>query len=340
MKAIVFNGPHDFALTDIENPSCAADEVEIKVHTAGICGTDLTMLHGRNPAVTYPIVPGHECMGKIVRAPDDSTFKIGDRVTVFPAFGCRQCTACKAGHIPHCSQAKTIGVLRPGGYFTERIVAHTERVFRLPEQIDDDVGAMVEPTAVAVHANRRAALEKGAKIVVIGGGTIGLLVAQIAQAYGALSVVISEPYVGRQSLARKIGFDLICDPREENLTDFVRDHIGIPDAVYDVVGNEHTVRQSVEMLRPNGLLILIAMPHGGGPQIPYQPIFQKELKVIGSRTYFWDDFSEAIELLSDQRVSARPMISEKLPLSQFAKGVELLEKQPEKYVKILISPLL
>jgi 2-desacetyl-2-hydroxyethyl bacteriochlorophyllide A dehydrogenase len=206
--------------------------------------------------------------------------------------------------------------------------------------MDDDVGAMVEPTAVAVHANRRAALEKGAKIVVIGGGTIGLLVAQIARAYGALSVVISEPNAGRQSLARKIGFDLICDPREENLTDFVRDHIGIPDAVYDVVGNEHTVQQSVEMLRPNGLLILIAMPHGGGPQIPYQPIFQKELKVIGSRTYFWDDFSEAIELLNDQRVSARPMISEKLPLSQFAKGVELLEKQPEKYVKILISPLL
>ncbi|UCE55967.1 MAG: alcohol dehydrogenase catalytic domain-containing protein [Desulfobacterales bacterium] len=340
MKAIVFNGPYDFALKEIENPSCAADEVEIKVHMAGICGSDLALLHGRNPSVPYPIVPGHECMGKIVRTPADSTFKAGDRVTVFPAFGCRKCAACNAGHIPHCPQAKTVGVLRPGGCFTERIVAHTERVFLLPEQVEDDVGAMVEPTAVAVHANRRAALAKGAKIVVIGGGTIGLLIAQVAQAYGAQSVVVSEPNAGRQSLARQSGLDLICNPQDENLVDFVRDRIGMPDAVFDVVGSELTVKQSTELLRPNGLLILIAMPHGEGPGIPYHPIFQKELNVIGSRTYFWDDFTEAIQLLSDRRVRVRPMISEKLPLSRFAEGVELLEKQPEKYVKILISPLM
>ena len=340
MKAIVLNSPNDYSLQEIENPSPTSEEVEINMHLAGICGTDLTILRGKNPYVPYPIVPGHESIGKILQAPVHSKFKTGDRVTVFPSFGCRKCDACKAGRIPHCPEAKTIGVLRPGGYFTERIVAHTERVFLIPEQMEDEVGVMVEPTAVAVHANRRAALERGAKVVVIGGGTIGLLTAQVARTYGAASVMLSEPIAERRSLAKDLGIELTCNPQEENLVEFVKDNIGMPDAVFDVVGNENTVNQSVELLRPDGLLVLVALPHGMGPGIPYRPVFQKELRVIGTRTYFMDDFPEAIQLLSDQRIQVKPLISDTLPLNRFTEGVELLESYPEKYVKILISPVM
>jgi 2-desacetyl-2-hydroxyethyl bacteriochlorophyllide A dehydrogenase len=338
MRAIVLRGPNDFSLEEVENPVPTSDEVEIRARVVGICGTDVVLLRGKNPSIGYPIVPGHESMGEILWAPENSKFNKGDRVTVFPAFGCRQCEACKTGRIPHCPEAKTEGVLRPGGYFAERIVAHEDRIFRIPDQMEDEVGAMVEPTAVAVHANHRGEAQKGAKVVVIGGGTIGLLIAQVARAYGASQVIVSEPIPERRALAREMGIELTCNPLEEDLAPFVRKNMGMADVVFDVVGNEKTLIDSEEMLRPDGHLVLIALPHRERLGIPYQHVFSKELKVIGSRTYFMEDFPEAIRLLNAQAVHVKPLLGKTLPLDRFAEGVELLEKQPGKYIKILISP--
>ena len=340
MRAIVLRGPNDFSLEEVENPVPTSDEVEIRVRVVGICGTDLVLLRGKNPSMSYPIVPGHESMGEILWAPEDSKFKKGDRVTAYPAFGCRQCEACKSGRVPHCPEAKTVGVLRPGGYFAERIVAHQDRVFLLPDQMEDEVGVMVEPTAVAVHANHRGEVKKGAKVVVIGGGAIGLLTAQVARAYGASQVIVSEPIPERRALAREMGIELTCNPVGEDLTTFVRKNMGMADVIFDVVGDEKTLTDSVEMLRPDGHLVLLALPHRERLGIPYRDVFSKELKVIGSRTYFMDDFPKAIKLLNAHTVRAKPLLGKPLPLDRFAEGVELLEKQPGRYIKILISPLM
>jgi (R,R)-butanediol dehydrogenase/meso-butanediol dehydrogenase/diacetyl reductase len=176
--------------------------------------------------------------------------------------------------------------------------------------------------------------------VVIGGGTIGLLHSQVARAYGASPLIISEPIPERRALARKMGFELICNPKEDELVSFVRANMGMPDVVFDIVGNNKTLADSVEMLRPDGQLVLIALPHGEGLAIPYRNVFQKELRVIGSRTYFLEDFPEAITLLRNQQVHVKPLLGKILPLGRFGEGVELLEKEPQKYLKILISPLL
>jgi L-iditol 2-dehydrogenase len=339
MKAIVLNGPNDFSLQEVENPVATSDDVEIKVRMTGICGTDIHLLRGQNPFANYPIIPGHEYMGEVLKAPAKSKFNTGDRVTVFPAEGCGTCAACKAGRLPHCPEFKFIGVRLSGGCFAERVVSHDKRVFPLPQQMEDEVGAMVEPTAVAVHANRRAGLQSGTKAVVIGGGTIGLLIAQVAQAYGASPVIISEPILERRKLASELGFDIICNPLEQNLVSFVQSNMGLADVVFDVVGSEKTLNDSEDMLRPDGCLLLIALPHAESQVIPYRQVFAKELHVIGSRTYFMEDFPEAIGLLERQNVDVRPLITKILPLDQFAKGVDLLENKPEEYIKILVNPL-
>jgi 2-desacetyl-2-hydroxyethyl bacteriochlorophyllide A dehydrogenase len=338
MKAIVLKGPNDFSLQEVENPLPTANDVEIKVRMAGICGTDVHLLRGRNPFASYPIVPGHEYMGEVLKAPEKSTLREGDRVTVYPAIGCGKCEACKAGRLPHCPEFTFIGVRLPGGCFAERVVADYKRVFPLPQDMDDEVGAMVEPTAVGVHANRRAGIRGGEKVVVIGGGTIGLLIAQVALAYGASKVILSEPIAERRAVARELGVDLICDPQQEDLVSFTQRSTGMADVVFDVVGTGKTLIDAQEMLRPDGGLMLIALPHTEGQAVPYRDIFAKELKVIGSRTYFMEDFPEAIELLRTERVKVRPLISEILPLDRFAEGVDLLEKKPEGHVKILIYP--
>lgn len=338
MKAIVLKGPNDFPLEEVDNPIATAEDVEITVRMAGICGTDVHLLRGRNPFASYPIVPGHEYMGEVLTAPENSSLTKGDKVTVYPATGCGKCEACRAGRLPHCSQFMVIGVRLPGGCFAERVVANYKRVFPLPHEMDDEVGAMVEPTAVGVHANRRAGIRGRESVVVIGGGTIGLLIAQVAVAYGASRVILSEPIAERRALAGKLGLELMCDPHREDLVSFTRRSIGMADVVFDVVGTGKTLAEAEDMLHPDGRLVLIALPHAESQAIPYQNIFAKELKVIGSRTYFMDDFPEAIELLGTGKVTVRPLISTILPLDRFAEGVDLLEKEPERHVKIMIDP--
>jgi 2-desacetyl-2-hydroxyethyl bacteriochlorophyllide A dehydrogenase len=340
MKAIILNGPDDFSLQEIENPIPTADDVEIKVGMAGICGTDVHLLRGRNPFARYPIVPGHEYMGEVLTPPRKSQLKKGDRVTVYPAVGCGKCEACKAGHLPHCPEFRFIGVILPGGCFAERVVADYTRVFPLPKDMDDEIGAMVEPTAVGVHANRRAGICGGETVVVIGGGTIGILIAQVALAYGASQVILSEPIAQRRAVAREMGLELICNPQEEDLVSFTQRSTGMADVVFDVVGTEKTLIDAEDMLRPDGRLILIALPQAEGQGVPYRAIFAKELTVIGSRTYFMEDFPEAIELLRTQRVNPRRLISKILPLHRFAEGIDLLEGKPEEHIKIMINPLM
>ena len=340
MKAIILRGPNDFALEEAPDPVPTSDEVEIKVFVTGICGTDMNLIRGRYTSATYPLTPGHETVGEILKAPDNSEWRPGDRVTVFPAYGCRQCEACKAGRIAHCPEAKTVGVLRPGGYFSERIVAHADRVFRLPDEMEDDVGAMVEPTAVAVHAVKRGQMERGAKVVVIGGGSIGLLTAQVARAYGASEVIISEPISDRRAVAEELGVTRTCNPLQNDLASFVLENAGMVDVVFDLVGTDKTLSESEEMLRPDGHLVIVALPHGENPSIPYRQVFSKELKVIGSRTYFMEDFPEAINLLSTQKVQVKSLLGETLPLGRLADAAEMLEKHPEKNIKILVSPLI
>jgi 2-desacetyl-2-hydroxyethyl bacteriochlorophyllide A dehydrogenase len=340
MKAIVLNGPNDFSLQEVENPVPTADEVEIKVHMAGICGTDLHLLRGRNPFASYPIVPGHEYMGEVSTAPEKCPLKQGDKVTVYPGIGCGTCEACKAGRFPHCPEFKFIGVHLSGGCFAERVVADYKRVFLLPQDMDDEIGATVEPAAVGVHANRRAGIRGGERVVVIGGGAIGLLIAQVTLAYGASKVILSEPIAERRAVAKEVGLELICNPQEEDLVPFVRVNAGMADVVFNVVGSEKTLADAEDVLRPDGRLILIALPHAQGQGVPYRSIFAKELKVIGSRTYFMEDFPEAIELLHTQRVNVRRLISTVLPLDRLSEGVDLLERKPGEHVKILVSPLL
>jgi len=338
MKAIYLTGPNEFSLKEVEDPIRKRDEVLTQVRMTGICGTDVHLLRGRNPFAQYPLIPGHEFMGEVIRAPAKSKLKKGDKVTVFPEVGCGRCQACKEGRLVHCPEFKFVGVRLPRGGFCERVAVPYQRVFRLPKKMEDEVGASVEPTAVAVHANKRAGIRHGMKAVVIGGGTIGLLTAQVARAYGALRVILSEPIASRREIAKALGFHLICDPQKVELTSFVEKNIGFPDVVFDVVGTEKTLEDSESMLRPNGKLVLVALPHTEGLGIPYRPIFAKELQVIASRTYFMRDFPEAIRLLNSKRVKVKPLISQILPIDKFAEALDHLEKEPEKYVKILIQP--
>ena len=158
MKGIYLTGPNQFSLQDLNDPVPGKNDVLVKVLMAGICGSDVHLLRGRNPFAAYPLIPGHEYMGEVLQAPKNSGFRKGDKVTVFPETACGKCPACKEGRLIHCPEFKFVGVRVPGGCFCEKLIAPPERVIKLPKTMKDEEGAMVEPTAVAVHMLRQVGL--------------------------------------------------------------------------------------------------------------------------------------------------------------------------------------
>jgi L-iditol 2-dehydrogenase/L-gulonate 5-dehydrogenase len=338
MKGIYLTGPNNFSLQELPDPVPGKNDVLIQVRMAGICGSDVHLLRGRNPFAAYPLVPGHEYMGEVLQAPRGRGFRKEEKVTVFPEVGCGKCPACKEGRLVHCPEFKFVGVRVPGGCFCEKLAVPYQRVIKLPKTMTDEEGAMVEPTAVAVHAVQRGGVKRGDRVLVVGGGTIGLLTAQAARVFGASKVVISEPIAARRKIAQALGFKFICNPLADDLVAYVKDEVGSMDVVFDVVGLKKTLEDSQAVLRPDGTLVLVALPHNEGLGVPYQPIFAKELRVIGSRTYFMKDFPFAIRLMQAKKIRVKPIISAVIPMTNFHEGLQNLEKEPEKYVKVLVRP--
>ncbi|MCX5909475.1 MAG: alcohol dehydrogenase catalytic domain-containing protein, partial [Deltaproteobacteria bacterium] len=121
MRAILATGPNSFALQEVNEPAPGKDDVVIQVGMAGICASDVHLLRGRNPFTRYPLIPGHEYMGSVLRAPAKSGFKPGEKLTVFPERGCGKCPACRAGKLVHCPAFKFIGSGISGGCFAEKV---------------------------------------------------------------------------------------------------------------------------------------------------------------------------------------------------------------------------
>jgi threonine dehydrogenase-like Zn-dependent dehydrogenase len=173
MKAAFCTAVGSFELRDVEEPKPGPGEVVLRVRSCGICGSDLHYYHGGFPAPA--VCPGHEISGDVVAVgPECDATAIGDRVAVEPLVVCRQCPACRTGNHQLCRQLQILGTMLDGG-FAEflRVPAYT--LFPIPAAVDEEVGALAEPLAVGVHAMRLAGVAGGDRVLILGGGTIGLL---------------------------------------------------------------------------------------------------------------------------------------------------------------------
>ncbi|HLW96030.1 MAG TPA: alcohol dehydrogenase catalytic domain-containing protein, partial [Solirubrobacteraceae bacterium] len=220
MRAACYIGDRSLAVVDAEAREPRAQEVVIDVAYTGICGTDLHILHGAmDQRVELPIVLGHEMAGTVAAiggAVDEWT--LGDRVTVMPLSWCGECPACRAGHSHICHRLDFLGIDSPGSMQTQWVVP-SDVLLELPASLALTHAALAEPTAVAVHDVNRAALREGERVVVVGGGPIGMLVASVARSRGA-DVVLFEVSEQRLALARELGLRAL-DPSGEDVAEFV-----------------------------------------------------------------------------------------------------------------------
>lgn len=311
------------------------DEVQIAVSYCGVCGTDLHIFHGHmDHRVVLPQVIGHEMSGTVAAVGSTVTaWKPGDRVTVRPLDHCGNCPACRNGHSHICMNLKFIGIDSPGAMQSLWTVpAHT--LHRLPPGLGFEQAALIEPLAVACHDVRLAGLKPGEYAVVQGGGPIGMLVALVARHAGA-RVLLTEVNPFRLALARDLGFEA-ANPMETDIVKLVESNTGGAgaDIVFEVAGAPAAAAMMTKLVRVRGRVVIVAV-YPKPVEVDLFKLFWREITMIGTRVYEYQDFEQAIALAESGALPLNRVITRILPLTQLADALHEMESGGEA-LKILM----
>jgi 2-desacetyl-2-hydroxyethyl bacteriochlorophyllide A dehydrogenase len=336
MRAALYVGNQTFRVEDRDPRDPGPGEVRLEVAYVGICGTDLHIKHGAmDGRVRVPAVIGHEMSGTVVALGDGITdYAPGDQVTVMPLEWCGDCAACRAGHRHVCQNLVFVGI-DAAGAMQQSWTVPERLLVRLPERLGLPAGALSEPLAVAVHDVRRGGVRRGERVLVVGGGPIGLLVACVAAAEGA-EVLVSEPHAFRRSVAERLGLRVL-DPSAEELDAVIDAWTGGAgaDVAFEVSGSDAGLRAATHALRVRGRLVVVAI-HSRPVPVDLFRVFWRELELIGARVYERRDFERAVEMLASGEIPAAELISAVLPLERTPDAFSRLESGDE-VVKVLID---
>jgi (R,R)-butanediol dehydrogenase/meso-butanediol dehydrogenase/diacetyl reductase len=348
MKAACWYGVRDVRIEEVPEPEIRPGMVKIKVKWCGICGTDLheylagpifipTQPHPLTNE-TYPLILGHEFSGEVIEIGEGVTkVTVGDRVTVEPVLACGTCSSCKKGFYNACDSLGFHGLSGGGGGFSEITMVKESMVHKLADNMTYEQGALVEPTAVAVHALRQSNLKVGDTCVVFGTGPIGLLVIQAAKAAGASCIIAVDVSESRRKMAKELGANYTINPLREDVVHTIQDITdGGADVCFEVTGIETCLSQAIESSRTTGQIVIVSIWEKPAAIHPNSLVL-KEREIRGIICYR-DVFPDVIQLISDGKLQIDQMITKKIQLSQIVRyGFEELVNDKSN-VKILVSP--
>jgi 2-desacetyl-2-hydroxyethyl bacteriochlorophyllide A dehydrogenase len=322
MKAVVFHGPNRFAVEERPVPEVGELDVLVSVHACGICGTDIHVLHGEH-IVKFPVIPGHEFSGEIVQTGSGVVnVKVGDRVTIDPNIVDHTCRYCRRGEINLCENLTAVGLNYDGG-FAEYCNVPAVQSYKVPDSLSLDEAAMTEPLACCVHGIDRAGIVPGDSVVVLGAGSIGLMMVQLARICGAGHIIVSEPDEAKRHLAARLGADVQLNPLSQDVSADVTQITGVgADVVIESAGRLETAELAPKLARRGGTVLLfgVVSPDKLAKISPYE-IFFRELSIRGS---FVNPFTHAraIELLTSRQVELMPLVTHRFSLDDAVRALE------------------
>jgi len=329
MQAAYYIGNKEFSVSAGTLIHPASDEVRLDVGFVGICGTDMHIYHGvMDQRVAPPQIIGHELSGTVAEIGSDVTnINIGDRVVVRPLDYCGNCPACDAGHSHICHQLKFMGIDTPGA-FQQSWTVNARTLHKLPAAVSLEHGALIEPLAVACHDVARSRLKAGEHAVVIGGGPIGQLIAQVAKSVGA-NVMISEVNNSRLTFAKNNNIKTV-NPVTEDLNAEVQawSNGKGADVVFEVSGVQQAIDAMTQIAAVRGRICMVAI-HSEKPQVDLFQFFWKELELLGARVYEATDFEKAIELIATKAIDVAPYISSVSSLSEINDAFASMSGNPQ-----------
>ena len=339
MQVALFEKPHSLHVTDKPLRKLRDGEILVKVEACGICGTDVHIVEGTSRS-TPPVVLGHEYAGIV----DDGGrnagavvgVKEGTRVAIDPNIACGTCYYCRRGLVHLCSNLRALGVDIEGG-MAQYCIVPAQQAYVLPADMPPEVCAFVEPLSCAIHGIDRANIRAGDVVVILGGGTIGLLMLQLAKNAGASAVVVVEPLADKRAIAMHLGATATVDPGGENVREAVVDRAPEgADVVIECVGKTATMQLAVQLARRGGTVEFFGVSPLGAT-IPVEPnlIYFKELCIVGSYVNP-HTFDRSVALLRTGAVKIGQFVIHSFPLD----GVqEALSYQKEgKTLKSIIKP--
>lgn len=322
--------------TDV--PAVSGSDVLVEVQRCGICGSDLHMYYGESP-LKPPLIQGHEFSGVVVDAGSDADpFSVGDRVVIEPGIPAGDSPLCDEEHYNVCPSLEVLGAQRPGG-LSQYVVVPKRALLKLPQELSFEEGALVEPFSFAVHVNERGGTNSATRMVILGGGTVGLSVLQVAKAMDAGFVAVSEPSKFKRTLAGRLGASRTLDPRSATVEAELlqRDNAGGFDVIYDCVCNQQSMNQALALVRPQGRIVLVGISM---ESISFEPlrVLTREIDIIGVNMYRRKHFDEALRLATAGKLDMRSMISATFPISEVPEAYKTLEENGPNLVKVLIDP--
>lgn len=321
-------------------PEPGEEQVLVKVSACGVCGTDVHIYHGGKGSaeVAPPVILGHEFSGHIVKLGSGVTsLEEGQLITVDPNIYCGKCRPCRQGQKQMCHHMRAVGVNMDGGFADYCLVPYAKCV-PVPEGTDPELAALAEPLACCLHGIDRVGIRPGENVLVIGGGTIGQIMLQLARLAGAAKVVLSEPVEIRRELAVCLGADAAIDPLHEDLPQRLSELLSRDgaDVVIECVGNPRTSAQAIDAAAGCGRVMLFGVPNPDAVlQTKMHPIFQKELTIMGSFVNP-DTHSRAVALLSSGQLKLKELITHRFPVSQLEEAIKM--QTGTQSIKVLVKP--
>jgi L-iditol 2-dehydrogenase len=316
MKAAMLNGPRDIRIEEVPDPVVEPDGVIVRVRNCGVCGSDL---HPYKLSKERAI-PGHECSGDIVAVGGNvKHLHEGDRVAAIGIRPCGECHWCQVGEADKCRRQIWPPHQRMPGGFAEYLSVPNVRVgfdtvVKLPDSLTYEQGATIEPLSIALYAVTRAQLKPEDTVVIIGAGTIGLLVLQVVKALGAGKVIVSGRRSKRLQLARDGGADVVIDAATEDLVPAVREATNGADAdvVFECAGVPVTLEQSIRVVHNHGRVVLLGIFE---ETVDWNPNISigRNVSLLGC---LGEDFPGTVRLLESGRADTRPLITHRFPLEQ------------------------
>jgi L-iditol 2-dehydrogenase len=348
MRALVLTAPRAHEVRDdVPTPRPGPMEVLCKVDAVAICGTDLHIYEGRFPGRwprSYPYIPGHEWSGTVVvvgPGADALGWKVGDRVAGTSHAGCGYCRMCTTGHYTQCDNYGKEPIHHQYGHYSQgadaQYVVHSiKSVFKIPDELDLPLGAMVDTASIALHSVKRPGINPGDVAVVVGAGPMGFLTADCAYALGAGHVIVTGSGE-RLDKARELGFDVI-NYREEDPVAAVRERTDGKGAhvAVDTGGTASSIRQSVDVLRKGGRVAFTGVPIEP-VELPMQKIVLEEIDLYGVRANR-GTMEEVIPLIMTGRVRVEPLVTHTFPLERYGEALHTFAERVDGALKVLVRP--
>jgi 2-desacetyl-2-hydroxyethyl bacteriochlorophyllide A dehydrogenase len=330
MRAVIIDAPGCIRVDSVAEPTPRPDEVLVRVGACGICGTDLHIIDGESPLARYPIIPGHEFAGEVVALGSDvpqenahggTGIRVGSRVAVEPNLSCGHCEFCRTGHENLCTRYKAVGVTT-GGALAQYVAVPSAKAYLLPDAMSLREASLIEPVSCAVHGMHMLNPKSGDTFLIVGAGTMGLLLLQLAVRGGASRIVMVDVNAQRLARAEMLGATRTYNDIKRALAD---EPSGF-NCVVDATGVPAVIENAFMAVKRGGKFMVFGVaPNDAHISLSPFRIYNDEITILGSMAVLFS-FQAALDLLSAGVINSEAMLTAALPLDDFSKALDMVRR--------------